>query len=1131
MKLKNESPTNYKPRNTHAIAADLATKEANFACGASAKLTNSIFADVVAEDSVIWQPDVYAKAREVADKLKINNVVDVGTGSGDKLVNFFSTPKYDTVGLDFMGSLDVARKKHPDRKWLECELTDAEDLAKVDRQLDGTEATVFILSDVIEHLTNPLPLLAWLRSKLMANERNRLVLSSPDRRRQGYPDPSASPPNDAHVREWSIDELITFLRVCGFKVNESLHTRSNEFDTSCSSSLLILSCTKAHYRAHLRNMGFPPESMEATRLLVTAEYAPFHVTGGIGTFVMEQKLNFGKDAVVLLVKKDCTDAELKKARRLEILPSPLLVPSSNTIHLLPEDLALRSVEQALFFMPQIKHVEYPDYQGLGVRIAQAKNVGLLAQNIKTIVQCHGMTHYLENATHTWLGLSHNGFAEKEKRSVELSDFVVFPTHFLRFLYAVSGFEIPEERVRLLRYPLNFSRVPVRKSSEPDTLVFFGKRTTMKGMDLFLEMVSENVAKLKAAGLTKVVVIGHGALPENWQEMWTKISSEFELVEYSSLGRSAAMDKIAELSTRSVIVMPYRGDNHPYALLDVAFAGGIPVMLNAGGVPELFSEGFRKDLLAEPTVDSLASKCIPLLSLDQSSFHRVRESYVVSMMDTQQGINDRVRVFDFSESHVDDLPDVTSTPAPLQEQYSEQGDAGAGTTADGLADEGNHASDVTDASHDAEVAEAAVVQQTSEVSIIVPVFNTDLKYIEDLIVGIERQLELPAEVIFVNDASERQYAKKLTRFLERRMDLPYRLISHSVNKGLAGARNTALNAARTPYIANVDSDDIPLPNFVKSIAEALRRNTNSAAAVPYLMAFDDGDDFNVARFNGYVYRPVGDGIITSQIDNILGHANSGYRVSALRSVDGWDESDKSMWEDLALFLKLRTNGYEISVIPTETCLYRVRKASMARTYRTWPAMQRIANNMSGLPRFENYRLQAMMRNYKHEHDQNMMLRSQLVESDNRRQASVDELRRWEQTLLERIYDTEAKLTNAVTSEQNASIQNERLTQSLADLNARLDSTQRDLTESERELEAANKSNTAIVRDFHESKLEHQRNINELESIIAAQAAHLNRASVRFALNVADKAKPNSITGKIGRWTARLLARHSRPDSED
>ncbi|MFX4717806.1 glycosyltransferase, partial [Acinetobacter baumannii] len=76
------------------------------------------------------------------------------------------------------------------------------------------------------------------------------------------------------------------------------------------------------------------------------------------------------------------------------------------------------------------------------------------------------------------------------------------------------------------------------------------------------------------------------------------------------------------------------------------------------------------------------------------------------------------------------------------------------------------------------------------------------------------------VIFIDDASQEGYASNLQKLLQRELHLPYRIISHPLNKGLAGARNTGLNAANTEYVINVDSDDVPLNDFVRNIVHRL-----------------------------------------------------------------------------------------------------------------------------------------------------------------------------------------------------------------------------------------------------------------------------------------------------------------------
>ncbi len=768
-----------------------------------------------------------------------------------------------------------------------------------------------ILSDVIEHLTDPRPLVAWMRAQLITRPGSRLVVSTPDRTLLDYEDVNGRPENKSHVREWSITELERYFVSSGLEVIRSGHTRANQYDPVISTIFIECTCSEEFYKTFLNNVGLLHGDDWPQHLLVTTEYAGIHNTGGIGTFVREQRESYGYDKSLCLFG-GIADGLTQEILRTEKLVSTAMLLVDSEIHSLPlEDQLLKAVQQLLFYFPDLSTIQYGDYQGIGCRIAQAKQTGLLPQTIRIIVHCHGITHYLENAHEFWLGLSHAGTAEKEKISVEGADLVVFPTTFLRKLYAEAGINVPAENNFLLRYPLHSSASKLDPSTKIDTLIFYGKRSRMKGYDLLLDcLVDADVEQWKKAGITTICLIGptvHGS--QETDPMLEVLREHYQVEEFCNLSRQQAINVLHERAHRAICLMPYLGDNHPYALLDVALSTTVPLMVNAGGVPEMIPENFRNICLADPNALSLRVRMHDLLALSPDEFHDLRTSFVSTMAQAQKHINELVKAFPG-----DQQPKVLSG-------------------------------------------------ETGEATIIVPVFNTPLDYIEDLIFGLNNQSLKPAEVVFVDDTSEEDYVAGLQTLVKEHLLLPYRIIRHPQNKGLAGARNTGLAAVKSEFIINIDSDDVPLNDFVRDIVFALRSNPQHVAAVPYLCAFDDGTDFNIVRSGMYVYRPLGDGVIASQLDNQLGHANAGFRASTLREFGGWDESSKAMWEDWALYLKLTAAGRKIAIIPKIGCLYRVRPQSMLRTYKTWPAMRRLANNMLGLPRYENFRLQAMLRSYR------------------------------------------------------------------------------------------------------------------------------------------------------------------------
>ncbi|MBQ1779984.1 MAG: glycosyltransferase family 2 protein, partial [Bacteroidales bacterium] len=95
----------------------------------------------------------------------------------------------------------------------------------------------------------------------------------------------------------------------------------------------------------------------------------------------------------------------------------------------------------------------------------------------------------------------------------------------------------------------------------------------------------------------------------------------------------------------------------------------------------------------------------------------------------------------------------------------------------------------------------------QVSILVPIYEVE-KYIERCARSLFEQTYDNLEYIFVDDCSPDKSMEILEQVME---DYPnrkkqVRIIRHEHNRGLAAARNTALDAATSPFITHVDSDD-------------------------------------------------------------------------------------------------------------------------------------------------------------------------------------------------------------------------------------------------------------------------------------------------------------------------------------
>src|SRR5262249_6964035 len=149
--------------------------------------------------------------------------------------------------------------------------------------------------------------------------------------------------------------------------------------------------------------------------------------------------------------------------------------------------------------------------------------------------------------------------------------------------------------------------------------------------------------------------------------------------------------------------------------------------------------------------------------------------------------------------------------------------------------------------------------------------------------LHQQDRRPDMLVFVDDGSEPEFAPLLQEMLDRACTLPFRLIRHPVNKGLAAARNTGLRLVETDYVVNLDSDDLARNDFIATYVRLLDADQDTAVVSCFLDTFDDGRDWRShTEIRPEEYRPQGRGMALAQVENCLGHANSAYRTEELRS---------------------------------------------------------------------------------------------------------------------------------------------------------------------------------------------------------------------------------------------------------
>lgn len=147
-----------------------------------------------------YQDEVYRDIRTFLDSHNLKSLLDIGCGSGYKLIKYFSD--VDTIGMEVENTFDFLVLKYPNKRWVKSDFCDSQEKdfqEKVD---------VVIAVDVIEHLLDPDQLLTFMKSI----DCKYIVLSTPERDRLQPPGSTIGPPtNRRHIREWNFAEFETYV--------------------------------------------------------------------------------------------------------------------------------------------------------------------------------------------------------------------------------------------------------------------------------------------------------------------------------------------------------------------------------------------------------------------------------------------------------------------------------------------------------------------------------------------------------------------------------------------------------------------------------------------------------------------------------------------------------------------------------------------------------------------------------------------------------------------------------------------------------------------------------------------------------------------------------------------------------
>ena len=193
-------------------------------------------------------------------------------------------------------------------------------------------------------------------------------------------------------------------------------------------------------------------------------------------------------------------------------------------------------------------------------------------------------------------------------------------------------------------------------------------------------------------------------------------------------------------------------------------------------------------------------------------------------------------------------------------------------------------------------------QAPTFSVIMPVYN-HVRYVGEAIESVLCQSFDNWELIVVDDGSTDGSADAIAELLDRhdasaggRQRIA---LLHQANLGPAAARNAALDSARGPWLAYLDSDDVWYPDTLQHYADTIEAHPQAAFIHGYRHRLNP--DGSVTELPGeFQQRPTGTAELFGRM--YLSHLCVCYRRSLLDVAGRYDAALRSC-EDYELYLRL------------------------------------------------------------------------------------------------------------------------------------------------------------------------------------------------------------------------------------
>lgn len=201
----------------------------------------------------------------------------------------------------------------------------------------------------------------------------------------------------------------------------------------------------------------------------------------------------------------------------------------------------------------------------------------------------------------------------------------------------------------------------------------------------------------------------------------------------------------------------------------------------------------------------------------------------------------------------------------------------------------------------------------KVSIIIPTYQREVKYLERAIQSVLEQDYSNIEVVVVDDnKADSEFRKNVQKFMEkfsRENKVIY--VINKENMGGALARNEGIKVATGQYISFLDDDDKYLEHKVKNQIEFMKKNNLDMSFTELKLVNSKGDIVDYREFSNVKSFDNKELLKYHILYHLTGTPTFMYKADKLRAIGGF--SDAKMGQEFYLMTKTIENNLRIGYL--------------------------------------------------------------------------------------------------------------------------------------------------------------------------------------------------------------------------